>query len=93
MSQSQIQFSAAPAPELDSMLTREQAAQWLNISEEDLAGKSRGEKPKIPAFKPSKKMVRYHPRTIISVLARRAGVPTDLIAASFGITEQKGNQN
>ncbi len=66
------------APDLDAMLNKEQCAEWFGINTRQLAAMN------LPAFRPSHKVVRYHPRTIIAVLARRAGVPMDTIQASFG---------
>lgn len=72
-------------PDLDAMLTREQCAEWLQITERDLGSKSDGPRPPIPAFRASREMVRYHPRTILAKMARDAGVPLELIAASYGV--------
>jgi hypothetical protein len=72
------------SPALDDMLTKEQAAAWLKMTEPKLAAESQS----IPPFKISHKVVRYHPRTIIASLANRAKVPAHVIAASFGIDLQ-----
>lgn len=78
-------------PKLDDMLTRAEAAKWLQITERTLSERSRGLRPKIVAFDPGGQGARYHPRTIITKLARDAGVPMDQIAASFGIFETKSS--
>ena len=74
-----------PPPQLDDMLTREQCAAWMGMSSRELMAKSRGNRAPIPAFRPSPKLIRYHPRTIIAKLAAEAGVPERVIAASFGL--------
>ncbi|HZV36108.1 MAG TPA: hypothetical protein VFB72_16145 [Verrucomicrobiae bacterium] len=75
-------------PNLDSMLTLEQCAGWLQMKPRDLQEKSREPRPKIPAFRPGPKVVRFHPRTILAKMARDAGIPMDLIAASYGIRQE-----
>lgn len=72
-------------PFLDAMLTREQAAAWLQMPVDELAKKSRGSNKTIPQFRPGHKTVRCHPRTIIAVMARDAGVPMAIIAASMNL--------
>lgn len=72
-------------PDLDAMLTPEQCAEWLQITTTDLGRKSSGDKPKIPAFRPTREMVRFHPRTILAKMAKDNGVSLDVIAASYGI--------
>jgi hypothetical protein len=72
-------------PHLDDMLTRDQAAQWLQVQPRYLAEDAMQLKPKIPVFRPSRKVVRYHPRTILAALARQSGVPVEVVAASYGI--------
>lgn len=74
---------------LDDMLTQEEAAAWLKMPLRALALKSRGRKPMIPAFRVGDRSPRYHPRTILAKLAKDAGVPMDLLAASHGITASK----
>lgn len=71
-------------PTLDSMLKRSEAAKWLGMSEYTLREKALGPEAYIPVFREGQGFERYHPRTIIATLARRAGVPMDVIAASFG---------
>ena len=73
-------------PDLDAMLTREQAAQWLQVTPRWLAEDAMKRRPSIPVFKPGHATARYHPRTIIATLAKRAGVQEDLITVSFGTT-------
>ena len=74
------------------MLTTEQAADWLGLSERDLLKKSRGNRAAIPAFGLGHKTKRFHPRTIITRLAQQAGVSADSIAAGFGIQTNKDNR-
>jgi len=74
-------------PQLDEMLTREQCAEWLGVTARYLAEDAMSGAPKIPAFKPSHKVVRYHPRTVLAKMAFDAGVPLQIIAASHGIIE------
>lgn len=78
---------------LDGMLTRTQAAQWLQMSERELAAKSLGLRPKVPAFRVgSQRTIRYHPRTILAKFAKDAGLPLEVVAASFGMAiKEKGN--
>jgi hypothetical protein len=76
-------------PKLDDLLTRDQCAEWLQVEARYLAEDAMEVKPKIPVFRPSRKVVRYHPRTILSKLAREAGVPMEVIAASYGLNETR----
>lgn len=76
---------------LDSLLTPAQCAKWLKVSKRELGENTRGHNPKIPAFSLGHKTKRFHPRTILAVLAKRAGVNVETIAASYGI-ETKGQQ-
>ena len=69
------------AIDLDAMLTPAEMARMARITPRYLADKTRG--GVIVPFKLGGKL-RYHPRTIYAILARRAGVPNDLIAAMFG---------
>lgn len=71
-------------PNLDDLLTIEQAAQWLKLTPERLMAKTKGRTPQVPAFKINQRVIRFHPRTILAKLARDAGVSTETIAASFG---------
>lgn len=72
-------------PHLDDLLTPGEAARWLGLSEQRLMLKTRGRNAPIPAFRVNQKVVRFHPRTILAKLARDAGVPFDVIAASYGM--------
>lgn len=71
--------------DLDEILDAEQAAKWLKMSTETLLSKSRGKRAMIPGFWLNSRVLRFHPRTVVSVLAARAGVSPEIIAASFGI--------
>lgn len=70
---------------LDALLSTAQAALWLQMTERELLAKSKGRKAKIPAMWLNGRVVRYHPRTILAKLATDAGVPVEIIAASFSI--------
>jgi hypothetical protein len=70
------------------MLTREEAAAWLQVSPRWLALDGARARPMVPVFKLGFRTPRYHPRTIIAALAKRPGLPNELIAASFGIAER-----
>jgi hypothetical protein len=70
-------------PHLDEMMTREQCASWLGVEPEWLKRNT----DKIVPFKPGHKTVMYHPRTILAKLAFEAGVPLQIIAASYGTVE------
>ena len=72
---------------LDDMLTPEQCAAWLHLKPRELDEDART--GRIPCFKISHKKRRFHPRTIIATLSRRAGVPMELLAVSFGMSEPK----
>lgn len=73
--------------ELDALLTPSQCAKWFQQSERWLGENA----DKIIAFKPTRKVKVYHPRSVLSKMAFDAGIPVQLIAASFGI-QQKENQ-
>jgi len=77
---------------LDSMLTLAEAAAWLQIPERTLEEQSRGLRPRIPAFRPTPKKVRFHPRSILAKLASGSGLPVGLIAASYGFNERGERQ-
>ena len=71
---------------LDEFLSLEQAAGWLGYARpRDLADKTKGLRPEIPAFRVNSRKIMFHPRTVITVLASRAGVKPELIAVSFGL--------
>jgi hypothetical protein len=78
------------APFLDSQLDREECAAWLKVTPDWLASDAMRTEPAIPVFKIGHRTLRYHPRTVLAVLAQRARVSPTTIAASFGL-EQKGN--
>lgn len=65
------------------MLRTDEAAKWLSMRPRDLLARSKGRNPKIPGFWINRKVVRFHPRTIIAKLAADAGVAPEVIAASF----------
>ena len=70
---------------LDKFLNSREAAEWLGITQPVLVNKKiKGRNPEIPAFCIGNKSYRYHPRTIITKLAKDAGVPFDVIVASLG---------
>ena len=73
------------SPELDEMLSLEEAAEWLGMSKAKLMDKCRGCRPKIPGFRINQRVVRFHPRSIIAKMAQDAGMSPELIASSFGI--------
>ncbi|HXT10982.1 MAG TPA: hypothetical protein VN873_05410 [Candidatus Angelobacter sp.] len=75
-------------PRLDEMLTREQCAAWLQQSERWLWENE----DKVVPFKPSHKVILYHPRTVLARMAFDAGVPLQIIAASYGVTETTKKQ-
>lgn len=70
-------------PFLDRELTPEQAAAWQGITVTLLMKRHRA--GIIPGFK-SGQTIRWHPRSILALQARRAGMPLELISAMFGST-------
>jgi hypothetical protein len=70
---------------LDEMLDRELCASWLGLEVGWMARNT----DKIIPFKPGHKTVKYHPRTVLAKMAFDAGVPLQLIAASYGVIETK----
>ena len=74
-----------PAPDLDDLLTTDEAAQWLKMSKRELLEKIKGRNPRIVCFGLNQRVLRFHPRTIISKMAADAGVKPETIAASFGL--------
>lgn len=72
-------------PQLDEMLTAEEAAPWLKTTVRNLHEKSKGHRAQIPAFRSGLKGPRYHPRTIITKMALDAGLSLEAVAASFGL--------
>ena len=80
--------------DLDKFLTSREAAEWLGITQPVLVNKKiKGRNPEIPAFPIGHKSYRYHPRTIIAKLAKDAGVPFDVIAASLNKPKDESQQN
>jgi hypothetical protein len=69
--------------QLDAMLTKEQAAEWLQIPLWQLMKKHQA--GIIPGFKVGNKIIRWHPRSVIAKLARNAGNSPQNIAAMFGL--------
>ena len=78
-----------PGATLDSLLTLEEAAAWLRQHPRILVTKTKGRRPKIPAFWENQRVVRFHPRTILAKLAADAGVPSEVVAASLAETLPK----
>ena len=72
---------------LDEMLDTAAAAKWLKIKPRRLLADSKGPRAKIPAFWINRRLVRFHPRTIIAKFANDAGIPPEVIAAMFGLRE------
>jgi len=62
------------------------------MTERELVLKSSGSRPLIPVFRIGQRTPRYHPRTILAALAARAGVPAEVIAASYGIEGRKADR-
>lgn len=69
---------------LDDVIDRQECAAWLKVKESWLANDAGQTYPKIPVFKIGAKTVRYHRRTILAALARRAKIDPETIAASYG---------
>jgi hypothetical protein len=76
-------------PDLDELMSRSECAAWLRVSERGLADKSSGLRPTIPAVRLGFRSIRYHPRTILAVLAARAGVAPEIIAAGYSIEARR----
>lgn len=72
-----------PGATLDSFLTLAEAAQWLGQHPRVLVAKTKGRRPVIPAFWENRRVVRFHPRTILAKLAADAGVAPEVVAASL----------
>jgi len=67
------------------MLETPAAAKWLKMTPRQLLAGSRGKRAKIPAFWINKRVVRFHPRTIITKFAQDAGLPFELVASAFNL--------
>lgn len=76
---------------LDDMLETDPAAKWLKMKPRELLLKSKGRNRKVPGFWINKRVVRFNPRTIIAKMASDAGVAPEIIAASFGIFNDRNN--
>jgi hypothetical protein len=74
---------------LNDMLKLEEASAWLKMNKKDLAIRSKGRKPKIPAFWFNERVVRFNPRTVIAKLAADAGVDPAVIQAMLAIEEKE----
>jgi hypothetical protein len=70
------------------MLTREQAAEWLQVSVRWLAEDAGKTYPEVPVFKVGHKTSLYHVRTIIAHRQEKAKIPVALTAASFGFVQR-----
>jgi hypothetical protein len=66
---------------LDQMITADECAKWLGVTRRVLLSKCRGRRPVIPGFWINRRVVRFHPRTVLAALSRRAGLKEDLIDA------------
>lgn len=77
------------APELDQLLTPDDAAKWIGISRRELAEKSSGRKPLIPVISIGHKTKRYHLRTILAAFAERSGVSPQTITAAMQATRKE----
>jgi hypothetical protein len=75
-------------PHLDEMLTPDQCAAWLGVTRRWLIENA----DKVVPFRPGHKTTFYHPRTILAKLAFDAGVPLQIIAASYGVAEPAKNR-
>lgn len=76
--------SLPPGATLDSLLTLQEAANWLGLHPRILASKIKGRRPHVPVWNPNQQIIRFHPRTILAKFAADAGVPLEVVAASFG---------
>ncbi len=70
-------------PSLDEMLETPEAAKWLKLKPRRLLADAKGRRAKIPGFWINRRVVRFHPRTIIAKFANDAGVPIEVIGAMF----------
>ena len=77
------------AVQLDSMLSLDEASKWLRMNKEDVSARSKGRKPKIPGVWFNRRVVRFHPRTVLAKFAADAGVEPAVIGAMF----TDGNQS
>jgi hypothetical protein len=71
------------AIQLDAMLTKEQAATWMQMKEGELMKKHRA--GIIRGFAIGHNTIRWNPRSVISQLAKREGMSPELIGAMFGL--------
>lgn len=76
---------------LDDVIDREECARWLKVAPSFLANDATQRYPKIPVFKIGSKTPRYHRRTILAELARRAQIAPETIAASYGTNPKVEN--
>ena len=76
------------APHLDELLTPEQCIAWMKQTglKEPRRWLQENAGTIVP-FRPSHKVTLYHPRTILAKMAFDAGVPLQIIAASYGVVE------
>ena len=75
-------------PDLDELLTPQQCVAWMKQGDlKDAERWLRENERTIVPFRPSHKVKLYHPRTILAKMAFDAGVPLQIIAASYGVTE------
>jgi len=73
--------------QLDAMLTKEQAAAWMQMPVGQLMKKHRANM--VRGFPIGHNTIRWHPRSVIAQLARREGVSQENIAAMFGLELRK----
>ena len=69
--------------DINAMLTLQECARWLRIQPRELSARSRGRNARIPAVRLNKRVIRFHPATILAKFAADAGVPVEVIAASI----------
>jgi hypothetical protein len=59
------------------------------LNRRDLSARSKGARALIPGFWINRKVVRFHPRTILAKLAQESGVRPEILAAAFNIQPTK----
>lgn len=85
MSTESSRTSATSRPiNVDAILDCAACAEWLGVTVEWLADDALKHSRAIPVFRLGHETIKYHPRTILAVLAKREGLSESIIAASFG---------
>ena len=68
---------------LDDLLTPTQFGVWMQLSTQEVLKKSKGRSAKLFGYWLNTRTVRFHPRAVLTKMARDAGASPEFIASMF----------